>query len=98
MVKTVKWPAATQIQLEKIYQYILSDSSQNAGKIKRDILGSTRKLQKHPEMYPLGKYRRNNDGSFRAYEIHRYRISYRVTDEEIIIVRLRHARLKPNEY
>lgn len=98
MVKTVKWPAATQKQLEKIYQYILSDSPHNAGKIKTDILGSTRKLVKHPEMHPLDKYRRNNDGSFRAYEIHRYRISYRITDEEIIIVRLRHARMKPNEY
>ena len=49
-------------------------------------------------MYPPDKYRKNNDGSFRAYELHRYRIAYRVTEKEIIIVRVRHTGMEPKQY
>lgn len=67
-------------------------------KSKERILASTCKLAAHPEMYPSDKYRKNNDGSFRAYELHRYRIAYRVTAKEIIIVRVRHTSMEPKEY
>lgn len=98
MVKEVKWPLAAQKQLAKIYRYILSDSYQNAEKVKKEILLSTRKLAATPEMYPPDKYRINNDGSFRAYELHRNRISYRITEKEIIIVRVRHTSMEPKLY
>lgn len=98
MVKKVKWPQKAQNQLGKIHRYILKDSFQNAEKIKADILASTRKLTAYPEMHPLDKYRKNNDGSFRAYEIHRIRIAYRVTKNEIIITRIRHTSMEPKKY
>jgi plasmid stabilization system protein ParE len=98
MVREVRWPPSAQHQLEKAYRYILLDSYQNAEKVKADILSSTRKLAANPEMYPPDKYRKNNDGSFRAYELHRYRIAYRVTKKEIIIVRVRHTSMEPKEY
>lgn len=50
------------------------------------------------EIHPLDKYRKNNDGRFRAYELHRYRIAYRITEKEIIIVRILHTSLEPREY
>lgn len=98
MVKEVRWPPRAQNQLEKAYRHILIDSYQNAEKIKADILASTRKLATNPEMYPRDKYRKNTDGSFRAYELHRYRIAYRVTEKEIIIVRVRHTAMEPKSY
>ena len=98
MVKEVRWPLAAQKQLAKVYEYILSDSYQNAEKVKEDILLSTRKLVVHPEMHPPDKYRRNNDGSFRAYELHRFRIAYRITDKAIIVVRVRHTSMEPKPY
>ena len=98
MVREIRWPLAVQRQLAKAYKYILQDSYQNAEKIKSDILVSTRKLSTHPEMFAPDKYRKNNDGSFRAYEIHRYRIAYRVTENEITIVRVRHTSMEPKPY
>ena len=98
MVREVRWPLQVQKQLAKAYSFILLRSYQNAEKIKAAILDSTRKLPGYPEMYPRDKYRKNNDGSFRAYEIHRYRITYRITDKEIIIVRVRHTSMEPREY
>jgi plasmid stabilization system protein ParE len=98
MVTQVIWPLHTQNQLAKAYNYILQHSWQNAEKIKAEILASTRKLQSYPEMYPPDKYRQNNDGSFRAYELHHFRISYQVKDASIIIVRIRHTSMKPKKY
>ncbi len=95
MVREVRWPLAAQKQLVKSYKYILQDSYQNAEKIKNDILISTRKLVAYPEMYAPDKYKKNNDGSIRAYELHHYRISYRITDDAIIIVRVRHTSMEP---
>ena len=65
MVKEVRWPSLAQKQLENAYKYILHDSYQNAEKVKKEILSSTRVLTTNPEMYPFDKYRKNNDGSFR---------------------------------
>jgi plasmid stabilization system protein ParE len=98
MVKKVIWSHAAMQQLAKAYEYILRDSYQNAQKVKTDILASTKTLSSYPEIYPLDKYRTNNDGSFRAYEIHRYRIAYRVTEKEIIITRVRHTSMDPLPY
>ena len=98
MVKRVIWPHKVQYQLEEIYKYIASDSYQNAEKVRLDILNSTRKIEENAEMYPLDKYKINNDGSFRAYELHRYRIAYRFTKDEIIITRIRHTSMIPKTY
>ncbi len=98
MVREVIWPKSVQNQLTKVYQYILKDSFQNAEKVKEDILKSTRKLTLNPEIYPIDKYRKNNDGTFRAYELHRYRIAYRITEKQIIIVRIRHVKMEPRLY
>ena len=98
MVREVRWPLSAQQQLEKAYRYVLLDSYQNAEKMKADILIATRKIADNPEMYPPDKYRKNNDGSFRAYELHHYRIAYRFTEKEIIIVRVRHTSMEPKLY
>ena len=98
MVRKVLWPASVQKQLEKAYKHILKDSPQNATKVKKDILDSTHKLALHPEIHPKDKYRETNDGSFRAYEIHHYRIAYQIKNKEIIIVRVRHTSKEPKKY
>lgn len=56
------------------------------------------KLPDQPEMFPPDKFKKNNDGSWRAFEKLRYRISYRVTAKEIRIVRMRHTSRSPLQY
>lgn len=98
MVKEIRWPKKVQTQLLNAYQYILQNSYQGAEKVKQDILLSITNLSINPEIYPLDKYRKNNDGTYRAFELHQYRISYRVNRNEIIIVRIRHTGRMPKEY
>lgn len=79
-------------------RYIAEDSLQNAEKVKEDILGKVAHLAEYPSIYPPDRYKKENDGNFRAFELHRYRISYHVSLKEIRILRVRHTSREPKEY
>lgn len=84
--------------LREAYNYIKKDSLQNAEKVKSKMLASINELIKNPEKYAPDKYRFDNDISYRAYEIYKYRITYHVSSEEVRIVRIRHTKMNPLEY
>lgn len=85
-------------QLREAFSYISKDSEQNAVKVNVAILNSIKDLIFFPEKYPPDKYKLNNDGKFRAYELYKYRISYHISDEQITIIRVRHVRMNPLQY
>ena len=85
-------------QLRQAYQYINKDSVQNAEKVKIKILASLKVLIKDPERHPPDKYKLNNDGTFRAYELYKYRITYHISDEQITVIRIRRTKMNPLEY
>ncbi|QKJ29310.1 type II toxin-antitoxin system RelE/ParE family toxin [Mucilaginibacter mali] len=94
----VVWEKKATKELHKAYLYILLESLQNAEMVRDDIIDHTINLAKDPEKYPLDKFKKDNDGTWRAFEVHHYRISYRVTTDEISIVRLRHTSRSPLAY
>lgn len=100
MVKKRKviWPDISRQQLRKAYNHIKKDSLQNADKVRKAIVISTTDLIDHPHKHPADKFRSDNDGTFRAYELYHYRIAYQVTATEIIIVRVRHTSMEPVQY
>ena len=84
--------------LREAIQYIKKDSVQNAEKVKSNILDSIKELITNPIRHNPDKYRLNNDGSYRAYEIYSYRITYHVPADEIRVIRIRHTKMNPLEY
>lgn len=94
----IKWNKRALRQFDQAIEYIEEDSLKNADKVKKDILSRISALGDHPQSHHPDKYKTNNDGSFRAFEIHRYRISYRCIRNEIRIIRVRHTKLNPLEY
>jgi addiction module RelE/StbE family toxin len=84
--------------LRAAYQYIKKDSPQNAEQVRATITASFSQLIKNPVRYGPDKYRLNNDGSYRAYEIKSYRITYHVMEKEIRIIRIRHTKMNPLRY
>ncbi|ANH82055.1 hypothetical protein A8C56_14710 [Niabella ginsenosidivorans] len=62
--------------LREAYNYIRKDSLQNAENVKAGILTSIKSLPKNPQRHAPDKYRLNNDGAYRAYELYKYRITY----------------------
>lgn len=97
--RKVIWDDEAKIYFRKSILYIRKTSVQGADKVKKDVLTSTKSLVDIPErQHTLDKYRINNDGNHRAYEIHKYRISSYISKTDIHIVRIPHTSMKPQSY
>lgn len=96
--RKISWDENARLSLFELYKYIRADSLTNALKVKQEILASVKVLSTYPEIHPPDKFKQLNDGNFRAYEKHHYRISYHVSKFEVIILRIRHVRQKPEKY
>ena len=71
MLLKIKWNKSALDQLIKAIKYIEEDSPQNAEKVKQEILNAITRLANYPEINSLDKYKILNDGSFRAFELHK---------------------------
>ena len=91
----VIWTKEAKDELRKAFLYIRMSSLQNAEMVRDDIINATIVLAKHPEKHALDKFKTDNDGTWRAFEKYHYRVSYRITPNEIRIVRLRHTSKSP---
>src|SRR5690606_31116539 len=100
MGKKIVWALTALKQTEAIHQYILEDtqSLKTADKVVKAILDSTEIIENEPELYALDSLKLGNDGSYRAFVKFRYRISYRVMEDIIQILRVRHISRKPLKY
>lgn len=94
----IVWTKRSQQHLKAAYNYISEDSSQNALKVIEDIIAAANKAIANPEFYNPDKYKVNNDGSYRAFEKHRYRIVYRYKKGIIRILRVRYTKMEPKKY
>jgi plasmid stabilization system protein ParE len=92
------WSKRAKAELRKAYLYIQLDSLQNAETVRDDIINLTIDLCKYPQKHPPDKFKKNNDGTWRAFEKHHYRVSYRITAKEIRIVRFRHTSRSPQNF
>lgn len=95
---TVVWTKRSQIHMKLVFEYISKDSHQNAVKFLEDIVAAVNKAIPNPEFYSADKYKINNDGSYRAFEKHHYRIAYRFTGNIIRVLRVRHTSREPKDY
>ena len=96
--RKIKWDKHALNYFREAIKYIREDSPQNADKVKKKILKRINELSQKPEIHPPDKYKSGNTGSYRVFELHRFRISYLVKEEEIIIARVRHTGQEPLEY
>jgi len=94
----VVWTKRSQKQMRQAYDHISKDSPKNATKVIEEIAEAVHKAIPNPEIYNSDKYKLDNDGSYRALEKHRYRVSYRFSKSTIRVLRVRHTSMEPLEY
>jgi plasmid stabilization system protein ParE len=95
----IKWNRSAIQQLLDAIRFIEENNFFSyAEELEKEILSRIKNLPANPEMYAADKYRKNNDGSYRAFEVDQYRISYRYTANEIRIVRVRHTSRRTRKY
>ncbi len=95
---SIVWTKRSQQNMRHVYNYISRDSPKNVLKVTEDIYAAVNKAISNPEIYGPDKYKIDNDGSYRAFEKHRYRISYRFSDDIILVLRVRHTSRNPKPY
>lgn len=100
MGKIIVWSIDALQQLEDIHFYILFESKtiRIADKVIETIFDSTTILKTTPEVYELDTQKQNNDGSFRAFFIYNYKISYQISNDKILILRIKHTARKPKNW
>ena len=74
--RKIIWDKSALFSFSDAIRFISKDSLQNAEKVKKDILAKIKELSICPEIHARDKYKRNNSGDYRAFELHRYRIAY----------------------
>lgn len=97
MEKEIVWSKTAQTQLEKIYFYLFKETkSKNIpNKVIDTIYNSVTILSTNWEIYELDEMKFSNDGNYRAYEVYNYRITYKITPQEIHLLRIRHTSRNP---
>ena len=96
--RKIVWDKKAILYFSEAILYIRKDSPQNAEKVKKEILRQVNELANKPEMFNPDKYKSTNAGNYRAFELHRFRVSYLVKEKEIIIARIRHTSQEPLNY
>jgi plasmid stabilization system protein ParE len=100
MEKTIVWTEIALNQLETIYFYILESSKSVtiADKVIQNIMDAVSILNKNSEIYETDEMKYSKEDNFRAFEIYKYRISYKITSDTIYILRVRHTSRNPKFY
>jgi plasmid stabilization system protein ParE len=83
---------------KEAYLKIMGDSYQGAARVRDGILEAVDQIPKNPYRYPADKFKYNNTGNYRAFELYSYRFAYKLTDENIQILRVRHIKREPLNY
>lgn len=92
------WDKNAKTQLKKAYYKILKESYQGAITVRDSILNTIEKIPEQPHRHPIDKFKTDNSGNYRAFELHNYRVTYKITDKNIQILRVRHIKREPLEY
>lgn len=100
MEKEIVWTETAQNQLKDIYFYLLeiSQSKSITNKVIDTIYQAVTILKTNCEIYELDEMKKSNNDNFRAFEIYSYRISYKISDNIIYILRVRHTSRNPKQF
>ena len=96
--RRVIWDDESKLYLKQAIQYIKQESPQGAETVKRAILGHVAVLKNDALIYETDRFKTNNDGNYRAVTVFSYRITYKITDTQILVLRLRHTSQNPITY
>lgn len=94
----IVWTRRSQTHLAAAHKFIAQDSKKQADKVVANIASAVYKAIENPEYYNPDKFKVDNDGSYRAFEKHHFRISYRFTATVIRVLRVRHTKMSINKY
>ncbi len=102
MVKKIAYKIIWDDQaIDQLTDYLerVSKQSQSAPRLIRDrILDRLKAVQKNPYICEPDRFRDHNDGSYIAFTVYTYRVTYNIKDKYIRVIRVRSTNKEPFEY
>jgi plasmid stabilization system protein ParE len=95
MAFKIVWNKKAVENIAKALEWISQESAIEAERVEHAIITKVEELAEMPGKYPLDKFKNENNGNYRAFETHSYRISYRHTATTVRILRIRHVKQRP---
>lgn len=96
--RSILWDGEARLYFKQAIQFIRQESPQGAITVKRTILERVANLKYDAEIYEADRFKLDNDGSYRAFTVFSYRITYKVSLTQILILRVRHTSQNPINY
>ena len=94
-IKQIVWSKNAEKQFYKILDHLLEEAPQAIDKVGNELLNTISDLSLYYHNYPADRFKRNNDGTYRAALVFSYRVSYQIGDTTINILRVRHTSREP---
>ena len=94
----IVWSRDASLHFNELLEYLYKESETAASIVGNAILDEIEKLKTYPTAHPFDRFKKRNDGNFRAYIVFSYRISYYIDDSTIYILRIRHTSREPLEH
>ena len=96
----IEWSTSAKKNFFEAIEYISESSIQGAGSVIDAITEALSKAAVNPQIYPSDKWKLDNDNSYRAFEVKRFRIAYKIySDKKVIkVINFRHGRQFPASY
>ena len=94
----IEWSRDASRHFHELLDYLYHQSENAASIVGKAILDEVEKLAAHPASHPPDRFKKHNDGNYRACIIYSYRISYYTDSNIIYILRIRHTSREPLEH
>jgi plasmid stabilization system protein ParE len=100
MVKTyqVVWDKIAVEDLKDILSYLKKSSEQAPTLVKEAIKKHIQIISTNAFVFEKDKLKTPIDKAYRAFTIYSYRITYKIADDKILILRIRHTSREPFGY
>ncbi len=95
--KKLVWDKEAISELKEVYKYLKNKSLPSAKRVRDSIIETASELPKHSEIYRLDRFKKGNNNDYRAFEKYNYRVTYRIKETEVRILRVRHTSREPLE-
>jgi plasmid stabilization system protein ParE len=97
-VRTIVWSRNVADKYYEILDFLEKKAPEALPIVGNALLDIIDSLTIRCNSHPADRYKKNNDGSYKAAIIYSYRISYQVKNTNINILRIRHTSREPLNY
>ncbi len=94
-IKEIIWSDQAKDHFYEILKHLENEAPHVIEIVGNAILDTIEEAAINYNIYPLDRFKKKNDGTYRAVLIYSYRISYQVGIDHINILRIRHTSRAP---